>query len=105
LSVKGDPRQTRKAPRHRGAQGAFSTRSVQPNRRVWRVAGTRQTLHVCCGAPWVRRPSRADLEPGGCDCSELRACQRGWKRLAWASLARCAVRGVKGFLKTQPVEW
>jgi hypothetical protein len=47
-----------------------------------RVPSTRPTLHVCYGAPRVRRPSRADLEPGGYNCSELRARQRGWKRLA-----------------------
>jgi hypothetical protein len=67
--------------------------SIQPKPPVQRAADTRHTLHVCCGAPSVRRPIRADLEPGGLP-QRAATCRRGWKRLAFASLARCATQGV-----------
>jgi hypothetical protein len=55
----------------------LQTRSIRPKPPVWRVAGTRHTLHGCCGAPPVRRPNRADLEPGGLTAANCEPADAG----------------------------
>ena len=72
-----------------GARGAVGTRCIPP--KPPRMTGGKHTpyaarlLRHTMGA----RLSRADLEPGDCDCSELRSCRRGWKRLACFSCTLC----------------
>src|SRR5665647_918702 len=83
LSIKGDHRQTRNS-----SSPPWCARSCQDERASNQTAGYggwQAPVIRCTSAAAhheVRRLSRADLEPGGSDCSELRACRRGWKRLA-----------------------
>src|SRR5450759_5361006 len=97
------PSETGKAPRHHvvreelSEQGASNQTAAYDGWQALVIRCTSATAHHRCVAPAGRT-----WNPATC-CSELRACRRGWKRLAELLLHAVSVGELVGNPSTQPV--
>ena len=110
LSVKGDSVVRQRDHQRRGKLPAtvWCARSFENKERPTKPPRTTGGEHASYAARLPRRTIGASPQPGGpgtrrLAAVKLRACRRGWKRLAWLLLHAMSVGQLVGNPSTQPV--